>query len=436
MSREVLFINIIVALILLFVLGCVLFRFRDVKFAFLNLFRHKRRSFSTIAAIMLGGVSIYLYGGFIDYSFWILKEQTIRTNIGHVQIYHQNYFETSNKNKSLIESYPQLKQAILDTPELADHISTLSGQLEFTGVISQYENETSSYFSGLGIEALPALKLGSFDKIISGSDLSRIRADEITLGSGLAKTLNTKYDDWLDAMVVNTRGGQGALSLKVRGVFESGIKDYDDVAMKLPLTTAQRIMGTDGVSKVLILLKDDDTAAFSAKLRQFIASHHLPLIVKEWKEVSLFYQQVEGLLSGIYFFIKLIVALIVIFMISNAMTMNIIERTREITTLRAIGLKPLHVTRLFFLEGIFVGITGAIGSLTLGLIIASVINLYGIEMPPSPGQTMGYTAFIKTSSASLIWITLVLPILTATGASILPALRASRLNISDAFKFS
>lgn len=436
MSREVLFINIIVALILLFVLGCVLFRFRDVKFAFLNLFRHKRRSFSTIAAIVLGGVSIFLYGGFIDYSFWILKEQTIRTNIGHVQIYNQNYFETSNKNKSLIENYTQLKQAILETPELAENISTLSGQLEFTGVISQYENETSSYFSGLGIEALPALKLGSFDKIISGSDLSRIRADEITLGSGLAKTLNTKYDDWLDAMVVNTRGGQGALSLKVRGIFASGIKDYDDVAMKLPLATAQRIMGTDGVSKVLILLKDDDSAAFAAKLRQFIARHQLPLIVKEWKEVSLFYQQVEGLLSGIYFFIKLIVALIVIFMISNAMTMNIIERTREITTLRAIGLKPLRVTRLFFLEGIFVGITGAIGSLTLGLIIASVINLYCIEMPPSPGQTTGYTAFIKTNSPSLIWITLVLPILTATGASILPALRASRLNISDAFKFS
>ncbi|WP_313141607.1 ABC transporter permease [Leclercia sp.] len=436
MSREVLFINIIVALILLFVLGCVLFRFRDVKFAFLNLFRHKRRSFSTIAAIVLGGVSIFLYGGFINYSFWILKEQTIRTNIGHVQIYNQNYFETSNKNKSLIENYTQLKQAILETPELAENISTLSGQLEFTGVISQYENETSSYFSGLGIEALPALKLGSFDKIISGSDLSRIRADEITLGSGLAKTLNTKYDDWLDAMVVNTRGGQGALSLKVRGIFASGIKDYDDVAMKLPLATAQRIMGTDGVSKVLILLKDDDSAAFAAKLRQFIARHQLPLIVKEWKEVSLFYQQVEGLLSGIYFFIKLIVALIVIFMISNAMTMNIIERTREITTLRAIGLKPLRVTRLFFLEGIFVGITGAIGSLTLGLIIASVINLYGIEMPPSPGQTTGYTAFIKTNSPSLIWITLVLPILTATGASILPALRASRLNISDAFKFS
>ncbi|EHX8123597.1 ABC transporter permease, partial [Escherichia coli] len=51
-------------------------------------------------------------------------------------------------------------------------------------------------------------------------------------------------------------------------------------------------------------------------------------------------------------------------------------------------------------------------------------------------QTIGYTAFIKTSNPELIWVTVVLPILTATGASVLPALRASRLNISDAFKFS
>ena len=436
MSSQMLLANGMVVIILIYIIWCALYRSRDVKFAFLNLFRHKRRSFSTLAAIMLGGVSIFLYGGFIDYSFWILKEQTIRTNVGHVQIYNQNYFDTSNKNKSLIDNYSWLRGEILNEPDLADYISTLSGQLEFTGVISHYESETSSYFSALGVEPLPALTLGSFDKLISGSDLSRVKTSEVTLGSGLARTLNARYDDWLDVLVVNTHGGQGALSMKLRGVFESGIKDYDDVAMKIPLDTAQRIMGTGGVSKVLILLKDHETAVFTDNLRRFIAKHNLPLIVKEWKEVSLFYQQVEGLLSGIYFFIKLIVSLIVIFMIGNAMTMNISERTRESTTLRAIGLKPLHVTRLFLIEGIFTGITGAVGSLVVGYLIACVINVYGIAMPPSPGQSVGYTAFIKTDSVALIWITLVLPILTATGASVLPALRASRLNISDAFKFS
>lgn len=57
-------------------------------------------------------------------------------------------------------------------------------------------------------------------------------------------------------------------------------------------------------------------------------------------------------------------------------------------------------------------------------------------MPPSPGQSVGYTAFIKTNDVGLIWITLILPILTSAVASIIPAYRASRLNITDAFKFS
>ncbi|WP_285111478.1 ABC transporter permease [Leclercia adecarboxylata] len=436
MSNDMILINCIMLLIVAFVIYCLILRFRDAKFSFLNLFKHRRRTFSTLSAIILGGVAIFLYGGFINYSFWILKEQTIRTNIGHVQIYNKTYFDTANKNKSLIENYALLKRNLLNAPELANDISTISGQLEFTGIISQYENETSSYFAAQGVEPLPALKLGAFDKIVFGSDLSRIKHDEITLGSGLAKTLNAQYADWLDVMVVNTAGGQGALSLKLRGIFESGIKDYDDTAMKIPLDTAQHIMGTKGVSKILILLNNDEVGPFVAKLKQYIADNRLPLIVKDWKETSLFYQQVEGMLSGIYFFIKLIVALVVVFMIGNSMTMNITERTREITTLRAIGLKSMHVIQLFWLEGIFIGILGAMGSLVVGYGLAGLINLYGISMPPSPGQSVGYTAFIKINDIELIWITIVLPVLTATLASILPALRAARLNISDAFKFS
>lgn len=414
----------------------IAFRFGDVKFAFLNLLRHRRRTFSTILAIILGGCAIFLYGGFINYSFWILKEQTIRTNIGHVQIYNKSYFDTSNKNKSIIVDYTSLKDNILNNPDLFRDISTISGQLEFTGIISHYESETSNYFSALGVEPLPALKLGAFDKIVFGSDLSRVKNNEITIGSGLAKTLDSQYGDWLDVIVINTAGGQGAMSLKLRGIFESGIKDYDDVAMKIPLDTAQKIMGTNSVSKILILLKNDDVLPFLTKLKKYIANNKLPLIVKDWKSSSLYYQQVEGMLSGIYFFIKLIVALIVVFMISNSMTMNIVERTREITTLRAIGLQSGHVTLLFWLEGVFVGIIGALGSLIVGYAISAMINISGVAMPPSPGQSAGYTAFIKTDNAELIWITIVLPIIISALASILPAIRASRLNISDAFKSS
>ena len=232
MSRDVIFINGIVALLLLFVVYNIIFNYGDAKFSFLNLLRHQRRTLSTIFAIVLGGGAIFLYGGFIKYSFWILKEQTIRTNVGHVQIYNKSYFETANKNKSLISDYISLKHNILQNAYFSNAISTISGQLEFSGIISHYESETSNYFSAQGIEPLPSLKLGAFDKIVFGSDLSRVKHNEITIGSGLAKTLDSHYGDWLDILAVNVAGGQGAISVKLRGIFESGIKDYDDVALR------------------------------------------------------------------------------------------------------------------------------------------------------------------------------------------------------------
>lgn len=93
----------------------------------------------------------FLYGGFISYSFWILQQQIIRTNIGHVQVYNKGYFDTANKSKYLINNYADLKHDMMNNSSLAGDISTLSGQLEFTGIISQYENETSSYFSAQGL---------------------------------------------------------------------------------------------------------------------------------------------------------------------------------------------------------------------------------------------------------------------------------------------
>ena len=89
----------------------------------------------------------------------------------------------------MIKNYETLKNEILKDDGLAKYISTLSGQLEFTGIISQYESETSSYFSALGVEPIPALKLGAFDRLLSGSDLSRVKHNEVTLGSGPQRRL-------------------------------------------------------------------------------------------------------------------------------------------------------------------------------------------------------------------------------------------------------
>lgn len=431
--------NVIIAYALLVVIVTTIRKPTDIRYTFLNLFRQRRRSGVTLLAITLGGVAVFIFGGFVDYSFWALREQTIRTNLGHIQLYEKGYLD-SGANNSLqytISNYDEVKNLLQADRIIAPNIATITGQLAFTGIISQYDKGASTFFSGVGIEPQTSLVLGSLDKIISGSDLSRVERQDITIGSGIASALSAGYGDWVDMLVVNPEGGQNAMSSQVRGVFQSGIKEYDDTAIKMPLQTAQRLLQTNDVSKIIIMLHNTEkTEAVLARVNQLIADHQLNLEARSWDELAIFYHQVVNLFEGIFLFIKSIVSVIVVFMIGNTLMMNVIERTREIATLRALGLNQSYIGRLFVLEGIIIGIIGSLLSVSFGILIASLININGIPMPPSPGYTQGYLAFVMwDQDINLFWFSCALPLVTALIASIIPARRASKLVIAEAFRF-
>ncbi len=411
----------------------------DIRYTFLNLFRQRRRSGVTLLAITLGGVAVFIFGGFVDYSFWALREQTIRTNLGHVQLYQTGYL-TSGAGNSLqhtIGNYDAVKNILLADPQLAPMIKTITGQIEFSGIISQYDKGVSTFFSGIGIEPETSLILGSLDRVQSGSDLSRIELQNITIGSGISSSLSAGYGDWVDMLVVNPEGGQNAMSTQVRGVFQSGIKEYDDTAIKMPLQTAQRLLQTQDVSKIIILLQDtNQTDAAMARIHQIIQDKQLSLESRSWNDLAIFYHQVVNLFEGIFLFIKAIVSIIVVFMIGNTLMMNVVERTREIATLRALGLSKGYIGRLFILEGIIIGVVGAALTVAFGILIASIININGIPMPPSPGYTQGYLAFVMwDQDMHLFWFSIALPLVTALIASIIPSRRAANLVIAEAFRF-
>jgi len=431
--------NAIIAYALLVVVLTAIRKPTDIRYTFLNLFRQSRRSGVTLMAITLGGVAVFIFGGFVDYSFWALREQTIRTNLGHIQIYEKGYL-TSGANNSLqytISNYDEVKNILMADPQVGPKVSTITGQLGFTGIISQYDKGASTFFTGVGIEPQTSLVLGSLDKIISGSDLSRVEQQDITIGSGISEALSAGYGDWVDMLVVNPEGGQNAMSSKVRGVFQSGIKEYDDTAIKMPLKTAQRLLQTNDVSKIIILLQDtSQTNDVLARIDQLIIEHNLPLEARSWDSLAIFYHQVVNLFEGIFLFIKSIVSVIVVFMIGNTLMMNVVERTREIATLRALGLSQSYIGRLFILEGVIIGIIGSVLSISFGILIASLININGIPMPPSPGYTQGYLAFVMwDQDMNLFWFSCALPLVTALIASIIPARRASKLVIAEAFRF-
>ncbi len=82
--------------------------------------------------------------------------------------------------------------------------------------------------------------------------------------------------------------------------------------------------------------------------------------------------------------------MIVVFVVTNAMSMAIIERTREIGTLRALGTLPSQLLHTLSLEGMVLGGVGALAGAAISLGVSVFLLIVPVEMPPPPGRSVGY----------------------------------------------
>jgi putative ABC transport system permease protein len=142
---------------------------------------------------------------------------------------------------------------------------------------------------------------------------------------------------------------------------------------------------------------------------------------------------VRGLFGRIFAVLTLIVSIMVVFGITNTMTMAIFERTREIGTIRALGTRRRGVITMFVLEGVSLGVLGGIAGVLLGIVLAKAISAAGIQLPPPPGSTRGFLVQIFVVP-EVLFQAFRLSIVTAALASIYPAWRAARVDVVEALR--
>jgi putative ABC transport system permease protein len=224
--------------------------------------------------------------------------------------------------------------------------------------------------------------------------------------------------------------------VKVRGVWESGEKAYDDRFLRLALPEVQRLLDVENgevQSVVLLLDKTENTAAVRAAIDRLIRDKRLDLEVRTWEDLALRYHQVRELFGRIFGVLTLIVSIMVVFGITNTMTMAIFERTREIGTVMALGTRRRGVISMFVLEGVTLGALGGVLGVLLGIGLAKAISAFGIQLPPPPGSTRGFVVNIFVVPEVLIQA-FRLSLVTAALASLYPAWRAARLNVVEALR--
>jgi putative ABC transport system permease protein len=181
----------------------------------------------------------------------------------------------------------------------------------------------------------------------------------------------------------------------------------------------------------VLINKTARTDSMLAKLRSKLP--HDQFEVVPWYQLADFYNKTATLFTRQVQGVRLIIALIILLSISNTMTTSVMERIGEIGTAMALGIRRSGILRLFLYEGALLGCFGGILGLLVGLVLAAVISAVGIPMPPPPGMARGYTAQIVLTWGMALQ-SLALAVGTTLAASILPAWKASRMEIVNALR--
>jgi len=399
----------------------------DLSLAFRNILRQRRRSAIALAAISFSVIALVLVSGFIEWIFWAMREATIKTQLGHIQIVRPGYHDAGKADPYaflLPDTIPELE------PPDKDRIKAVAPRLSFGGLISHGDATLSFIGDGVDPHEQAAFELNA--QLSAGRNLSADDPNGIVVGKGLARNLGVGIGDKVVLLTNTVTGGVNAIEVTVRGLFTTATKAYDDAALRLPIQTARQLLRTKGSHAWVVLLNDTaQTDTVLEELRNKLGGENLEVI--PWYALADFYNKTKVLFTKQIQGIKVIIVLIILLSISNTMTMSVMERIGEIGTAMALGVRRAGITRLFLTEGILLGCAGGLLGLAIGAPLAALISSIGIPMPPPPGMDSGYTGEIL-----LTWnITIeavALAACTTLVASILPAWKASRMQIVDALR--
>jgi putative ABC transport system permease protein len=398
-----------------------------------SVWKNRRRSLATLLSIAVGFTAINLFSGFFQDTYTGLRLTAIHyEGLGHVTLAKPGFFERGGVNPAkYIFSRDEL-QRLRRLVEEQTEVKLTTPSLGVSGLVSNGKISTIFLADGEEPESAAQLRaLPSMDRTWQQDSLDPRQPSGGLVSSGLAALLGVEAGGAATLLSTTLDGQTNALDLDVLGTWDTGTSATNDKLLRLPLEYVQRLLDTEGASRLVVLLREDASAdAFRDRLQPILKQAGIEAEIRTWEELSVFYRQVKNLFDLIFLFLFSIVFIVVLMGIVNTLTMSVMERVREIGTLRAIGMRRSGVLRLFALEGGVLGLLGCLVGVALTLLIGSIIN----------GSQLSYTPPSSSSPVPLAVMILPMQMLTLVGllsvvsmlAACVPARRAAQLEVVDA----
>lgn len=453
-----------------------------------NLLRNRRRSIATLLAMAIGSTSILLFGGYSTNINYTMHTEYVQTG-GHLQIQHRDFFLYGSGNPTAygIADYPKIIAAIQADEVLQKMVLVASPTLQFGGIAGNYAASVSRTVVGNGYVAEDINRMRRWNDfgLRTGSPpfaLEGTASDAAIVGMGVARVLQlcdalkiarcpkpekeqktdgkALPDDIaqlslqetraggssgpspgrIEVLAGNSRGTPNVASVQVIRAEEQGFKEFDEVAVMMHLAQTQQLIygkTPPKVTSIILQLKhSDQIPAAQARLAPILAtfSASQPLAVLDFRTLNPFFVQTTQLFDTIFGFIFVLIGAIVLFTVSNTMNTAVVERTVEIGTLRAIGLRRAGIRSLFVTEGALLGLFGGILGVVLALLFSAIANQMGLTWtPPGSVEPLPLTLTVWGETTMILGTTIGLVCIAILSAW-WPAYRAAQLNVVDALR--
>jgi len=395
-----------------------------LRFAVANTRRNRRRSLVTLAITALGTAGLLLAGGFALFTYQSLEEMAARTT-GHLIVAKPEAFSTEEDTplQHGLDDADALTQRLLADPSVRQVLP----RVEFSGLISNGDKSTVMMAVGIAPDAEFAVK-GPFVKVLAGRVLDNSDRLAVMLGERLARSLKATPGSSLTLLASTTDGALNAIDVTVQGLIATGVPELDARLVYTDVATAQQLLGSKRISSLGVFL---DRMAATGPAQARLQAVWPQLAVQTWLDQAAFYKSVRDLYNRIFGALGLVIGVIVVFVVTNAMAMAIVERTREIGTLRALGTLPRQLLQSFAMEGMVLGGSGALLGSLVALAVSVGLLIFPVEMPPPPGRTNGYPLQIAIDP-SLYGVTMLGVLLLSMLAATLVARHTVRQPVVDA----
>lgn len=393
-----------------------------------NVWRNKLRSIVVIIAVTLGVFATVFLLAFMNGMVADRIQTVIRTEISHIQI-HEPGFQENNDFSLRIQNADSIVGVVSQT----NHVAAVSKRIVISSLVASAETNTGVKIMGIVPEVERTITNIS-TKMIEGTYFDNNQKNSVIIGKKLAEklkvALHKKIIITLQDINLNITSG----AFRVVGIYETDNNMYDESTLFVRYNDLCMLTGlnrTDAHEIAILLDKDEN----SEPVKQILKNDFKRLEVQYWMELSPEAGYLVSSMDQYMAIFILIILLALCFGIINTMLMVVLERVKELGMLMAVGMSKLRVFFMIMLETVYLTVTGGMIGLVIGYLISKHLERVGLDLYfwKEAYSSIGYSSFIyPKTDLRMVAITALMVILAGIFSAIYPALKALRLNPSEA----